>query len=225
MAIGILRYLLAVCIVCGCGAAQAEVYDDFSGEKIDAEKWLRQEGVELFSQSAGRLSFPCKGSATDRLDSKLRFAPGFFWLGFRDYHSTNASPGGRGLGSYLAIGLSADAERVRTIRGDIRSGGYFEANHFAGSGYRLWYVDANDTAGQLGVYFDGANVRYFFKAGSDSGQPWRQIGPAVTPKWTTQPRLYVAGGSGGSGCTRFSIVKVEYVAAPLPAALAHELGL
>jgi hypothetical protein len=219
-----LRFLLAVWLLAICCAPRAAVYDDFGGDGIDAGKWVRQDGVELFTQSNGRLSFPCKGQATEKLDSTARFAPGFFRLEFRDYNSTNTSPPARGLGSYLALGLAAGDERVRTIRGDIGRGGYFEANYFKGRDYNLWYFDDNADAGQLGLYFDGSAVSFYYKAGPNPAKPWRKIGPTVRPNWPMLPRLYIAGSSGGSGCTRFSVVNVEHIPAPLPASFLQELG-
>jgi hypothetical protein len=219
-----LRCALAACLLAGYGTAPAAVYDDFKGDGIDPQKWGRQEGVDLFSQSNGGLQFPCKERATDKLDSTARFAPGFFRLEFRDYASTNVSPAARGLGSYLAIGLAAGDERVRTIRGDVGRGGIFEANYFRAQAYQLWYVDAGADAGQLGLYFDGSAVSFYFKAGVDPGNGWRKIGPTVWPAWPVLPRLYLAGSSGGSGCTRFSIVSVEHIPAPLPASFLKQLG-
>lgn len=225
MVIRFVRSVLAACLLASCGMAHAAVYDDFKGDQIDVQKWANQEGVDLFSQSHGRLHFPCKEHASQRMQSTAPFTPGFFQLEFRDYSSTNVSTAARGLGSYLAIGLAAGEERVRMIRGDVRRGGYFEANYFGTYGLQLWYVEENAEAGRLGLYFDGSSVSFHFKAGAASTNAWRKIGPTVSPTWTTLPRLYIAGSSGGSGCTRFSVIAVEHIAAPLPASLLKELGL
>jgi hypothetical protein len=225
MVIRFVRSAIAACLLAGFGMAPAAVYDDFKGDQIDVQKWVSQEGVDLFSQSHGRLHFPCKEQASQRMYSTAPFPPGFFQLEFRDYSSTNVSTASRGLGSYLAIGLAAGEERVRTIRGDVRRGGYFEANHFGTHGLQLWYAEESAESGQLGLYFDGSAVSFHFKAGAAANNAWRKIGPTVRPTWTTLPRLYIAGSSGGSGCTRFSIVAVEHIAVPLPASLLKELGL
>jgi hypothetical protein len=44
----------------GHGAvARAEVYDDFAADAIDSGKWTHSTGATFFSQSNGRLHFPC----------------------------------------------------------------------------------------------------------------------------------------------------------------------
>ena len=210
----------ALCIVAlgFCGSVRAETYDDFGTALIDRGKWDRPD-PPAFSQSDGHLHFPCTDATRETLVSTRTFPPGFFQLSFENYRSTNMSPGGRGLGSYLAIGLAVGDERVRVIRGDIRSGGYFEANHFRNATYDLWYHDTRATSGRLGLYFDGTKVRAFHHAGLHRDTDWQSVGPAISPNWSSLPKLYIGGNAGGSGCTTFDVISVEFVAAPVPASL------
>jgi hypothetical protein len=213
----------ALCIALGlCDSVGAEVYDDSGADQIDRGKWDRP-GPLVFTQSDGRLRFPCQDAASETLVSTRTFPPGFFQLSFENYRSSNMSPGGRGLGSYLAIGLAGGDERVRVIRGDIRSGGYFEANHFKNGTYNLWYHDTNVHSGRLGLYFDGTSVRAFHGSGLRHDPGWQSVGPAISPNWSSPPKLYIGGNAGGSGCTTFAVTSVEFVAEPLPAALRQEL--
>jgi len=66
------------------------------------------------------------------------------------------------LGSFLAIGLADGDDRARIIRGNIGAGGYFEANYFHGNQYNLWYNTDNASSGRLGLYYDGADVYFFY---------------------------------------------------------------
>jgi hypothetical protein len=208
----------------GLGAvARAEVYDDFDADAIDSGKWTHSSGPTFFSQSNGRLHFPCTYGASDSLVSTRSFPPGFFRLEFHDYTSTNHSPSGRGLGSFVAIVLGAGDEYVRTLRGNVARMGYFEANHIRGGGLLLLYQNAGAASGQLALHFDGSTVRYFFNVGLDPVEGWRQVGPSVTPKWTLAPRLSIRGHAGGSGCTSFSVDNVEFTPAPLPEPLSRAL--
>ena len=206
-----------------CHSVGAEIVDNFAGEVIDPEKWERS-GTAFFSQSDGQLYFPCKDDAKETLVSRRTFSPGFFQITFQSYSSTNRSIGGAGLGSYAAIGLSADQERVRMIRGDIGAGGYFEANHFIGNQYNLWYTNTNADAGRLGLYYDGADVYFFYSSDQSRQNSWRRVGPAIAPGWTSPPKLYLGGNAGASGCTTFAIKSVEFFPAPLPASLLEMLG-
>ncbi len=194
-----------------CAVARAEIYDDFGANGIDTGKWVRSSdpafssrrdprlfsGDEaVFSQSNGRLHFPCKYGASESLVSTRSFPPGFVRLEFHDYTSTNYAPSGRGLGSYVSIMLGAGDEYVRTLRGNVASTGYFEANHITG--------------GRLVL-------------GLDPSDGWQRVGPSVTPQWASSPNLYVRGNAGGSGCTSFSVDNVEFTPAPLPASLLKAL--
>lgn len=204
-------------------SVDAEILDSFAADSIDPGKWERSD-LQFFSQAGGRLYFPCKDAAKETLVSTRRFPPGFFQLTFQDYSSTNRSIGGAGLGSYLAIGLADGDERVRVIRGDIGVGGYFEANHFIGNQYNLWYTNTNADAGRLGLYYDGADVYLYYSSEQNQEKGWRRVGPAITPAWTSQPKLYLGGNAGASGCTTFAIRNVEYLPSPLPALLLELLG-
>jgi hypothetical protein len=204
-----------------CSTAWAEIYDDFSGKEIDAAKWAIRSSPGgspgLFTQSKGRLYFSCNKDVGESLVSKKGFASGFFRVEFHDFHSTNDAPSGRGWGSFAALGLGPRDTYVRMLRGRVGTGGYFEANYFTNKRLQLWYDPSEVTFGQLGLYFDGSAVSYFYNAGLDPGKGWQRVGPKVTPGWATPPTLFISGYPGPSGRTSFAVDNIEYL--PLPASL------
>ncbi len=109
------------------GVARAEVYDDFSGENIDLSKWTIHStpGVTpgLFTQSKGRLHFSCNRDLGESLVTTKSFGAGFFRLEFSKFYSSNDAQPGRGLGSYLALGLGPRENYVRMLRGRVITGG------------------------------------------------------------------------------------------------------
>ncbi len=218
-----LRHALVTVALGVCGAVEAQTYDDFSAVGIDAAKWRRSGDAAHFTQSNGRLDFPCKNGASESLVATRTFPAGFFRLEFHDFNSTNYSPAGQGLGSYVLIALEAGDEHVRMLRGNVDPTGYFEANHIKNGKLILWYHRYDVDHGQLGLYFDGSRVRFFYNTGLDPAKGWQRVGPSVAPDWKSLPKLYIRGHSGGSGCTRFSVAKVEFTPAPLPASLVQEL--
>ena len=218
-----LRQALVAAALGICGTVGAQTYDDFSGDGIDAAKWTRSGDSAHFTQSGGRLHFPCRNGASESLVATRTFPAGFFRLEFSDFDSTNHSPAGQGLGSYVLIALEAGDEHVRMLRGNVAPTGYFEGNHIKNGRPVLWYDRYDVDHGQLGLYFDGSRVSFFYNTGVDPAKGWRQVGPSVAPEWKSMPRMYIRGHSGGSGCTRFSVAKVEFTPAPLPTALLQAL--
>ena len=217
--------VIVVLSVLVCSTAWAEIYDDFSSKEIDAAKWTIRSSPGgapggspmLFSQSKGRLLFSCKRDAGESLVSTKSFTSGFFKIEFHDFHSSNDAPSGRGWGSFAALGLGPRDTYVRMLRGRVGTGGYFEANYFTNKRLQLWYDPSEVTFGQLGLYFDGSAVSYFYNAGLDPGKGWQRVGPKVTPGWATPPTLFISGYPGPSGRTSFAVDNIEYL--PLPASL------
>lgn len=155
-----------------CSTAGAIVYDDFSSDGIDTSKWTISGTPGLFSQSNGRLHFSCKTDAHASLVSTMSFAAGFFRIEFYDFYSTNDAPPGRGMGSYVALGLGPTDNYVRMLRGRVSSGGYFEANHFANNTLQLWHLPTAVAFGQLGLYYDGTTISFFYNDGLNPEKGW-----------------------------------------------------
>jgi hypothetical protein len=218
-----------------CPNVGAYIYDDFSSAGINTSKWATNNSGSLFSQPGdGKLYFysdntagvnPAPGGS---LLSTAFFTPGFFSLDSNDFFSSNTSPGGRGLGSFAALGLGTKNNTyVRMLRGRVISEdwGYFEANYYDGTDLHVWYVYADATSGQLGLSYDGSMVRFFYNGGNG----WQNLdtsGPdtkgrivTVTPGWSSPPPLFISGTPGGSGVTSFEVDKVEYMPVPEPATL------
>ena len=206
-----------------CGVAGAEIYDDFNSDGIDTSKWTISGTLGLFSQTNGRLLFFCKTDAGESLVSTKSFGPGFFRMEFYDFYSTNDAPPGRGLGSYAALGLGPRDHYVRMLRGRVVTGGYYEANYFSNNALQLWYVPTADGSGQLGLYYDGSTVSFFYNIGLNPEKGWQRVGPKVTPGWNSPPKLFIRGYPGGDGRTRFAADNVEYLPLPLPPALLKRL--
>ncbi len=210
-----------------CTVARADVYDDFSGESIDLSKWTihRTAGVTLylFTQSKGRLHFSCNRDVGESIVSTRSFEPGFFRLEFSRFYSSNDAQPGRGLGSYLALGLGPRENYVRMLRGRVITGGYFEANYFSGNSLQLWYENTAADSGQLALYYDGSKVSFFYNNGSNPERGWQMVGPRVTPSWNSPPTLFIKGYPGANGRTTFDVHKVEYLPLPLPPSLQKKL--
>jgi len=207
--------------------AGADVYDDFSSENIDTTKWnIRSTpgGTPgLFTQSKGRLHFFGKRDAGESLLSTKSFPAGFFRIEFYDFYSTNDAPSGRGMGSFVALGLGPRDNYVRMLRGRVGTGGYFEANYFTNNGLKLWYDPTEIAFGQLGLYYDGSTVSFFYNIGLGADKGWQRVGPRVTPGWNFSPQLFISGYPGASGLTKFVVDSVEYTPVPLPLSLLKKL--
>ncbi len=210
-----------------CSAAGAEVYDDFRGENIDLSRWTIQStpGVPsgLFTQSKGRLHFTCNRDIGESLVSTRSFGAGFFRLEFSHFYSSNDAQPGRGLGSYLALGLGPRENYVRMLRGRVITGGYFEANYFSDNSLQLWYENTAADSGQLALYYDGSKVSFFYNNGSNPERGWQRVGPKVTPVWDSPPALFIKGYPGANGRTTFDVHKVEYLPLPLTPSLQKKL--
>jgi hypothetical protein len=210
-----------------CSTAWAEIYDDFNSKDIDATKWTIRSspGVApgLFSQSKGRLYFSCNKDVGESLVSTRSFAAGFFKIEVHDFYSTNDVPSGRGMGSFVALGLGPRDTYVRMLRGRVGTGGYFEANYFANKRLQLWYDPTEVTFGQLGLYYDGSAVSFFHNKELDPERGWQRVGPKVTPGWASPPTLFISGYPGPNGCTSFSVDNAEFLPQPLPASQLKEL--
>ena len=210
-----------------CDITTAEVYEDFNGESIDTTRWMIRSapGVTpgLFTQSKGRLHFFCNKDLGESLVSTTSFTAGFFRIEFYEFYSTNDAPPGRGMGSYVALGLGPRDNYVRMLRGRVSTGGYFEANYFANNRLQLWYEPTAVDSGQLALYYDGSTVSFFYNTGLNPDRGWQRVGPRVTPGWNSSPTLFISGYPGASGRTRFSVDNVEHVPLPLPPSLLRRL--
>jgi hypothetical protein len=221
----VLLCLLAILVpLPSCSAADAYTYDDFNKPLIDSSKWVVNDPSRLFSQQNGYLHFHSTAGVAS-LRSTSTFTAGFFTMEFHDFYSTNNSRSGQGQGSFVALGLGPKENCVRILRGRVSSGGYFEANLIVNNILRLWYVPAaeSDTDGQLGLYFDGSKIRFYYNKGLDSDSGWQKVGPTVTAPWSSGPTLFISGNPGGSGTTTFSINGIEHrPVPPLPSLLLPE---
>ena len=218
-----------------CTTAEADMYDDFSGNGIDTSKWTISEPGGLFSQPGdGQLHFYSDNSAGvtpppgGSLISTTSFTAGFFSMDFNNFSSTNNSPGGQGLGSFGALGLGTKTNYVRMLRGRVVSEewGYFEANYYDGTPLHVWYVFTDVTSGQLGLYYDGSTVGFFYNNGLDGWQELDTTGPdtkgrtvTVTPGWSSPPPLFISGTPGASGVTEFAADNVQFTPVPEPATM------
>lgn len=200
-----------------CNALDVSTYDDFIKPMIDTGKWIASDPSGLFSQCDGRLHFSSK-SGVASLRSTVTFGPGFYSVHFGDFESTNISKSAAGQGSFLALGLGPRENCVRILRGRIIRGGYFEANLIVNKELRLWYDPAaeSDTDGQLGLYYDGSTITFYYNRGSDPDQGWQTVGPKVPAPWSSAPTLFLSGNPGGSGTTTFTIKRVEHRVSPPP---------
>jgi hypothetical protein len=210
-----------------CNIARADIYDDFSSENIDTTKWAIRSthgGTPgLFTQSKEKLHFFCNRDVGESLVSTTSFTAGFFRIEFSKFYSTNDAPPGRGMGSFVALGLGPRDNYVRMLRGRVSTGGYFEANYFANNRLQLWYEPTAVAFGQLGLYYDGSMVSFFYNIRLNRNRGWQRVGPRVSPGWNSFPRLFISGYPGASGRTAFTVDNVEYLPAPLPPSFLRRL--
>ena len=212
-----------------CVRAEALIYDDFSGVVIDTSKWtLDKDPNGLFSQPGdGRLHFG--PITTDDITGNAKiisidtFGPGFFSMEFYEFSSTNLQLPGSHQGSFAALGLTDGTNFVRVIRDQNGVGntpiGVFEVNYNIGPDIQVHYILTNVTEGQLGLYFDGTKVTFYYKTET----AWHHTGwsdglSEWSPNWTSDPWLYIQGND-LFGRTRFSVDNVEYTPVPEPSTM------
>ena len=180
----------------------------------------RFEAVRVALRAVARVSsaspkgvciFRATRMLAESLVSTKSFTAGFFRIEFHDFYSTNDAPSGRGMGSFVALGLGPRDTYVRMLRGRVGTGGYFEANYFANKKLQLWYDPTEVVFGQLGLYYDGSTVSYFYNTGLDPERGWQRVGPKVTPGWASPPTLFISGYPGPSGRTNFAVGNIEYL--------------
>jgi hypothetical protein len=209
-----------------CMRAEALIYDDFSGVGIDTSKWsLSRDPDNLFFQPGdGRLHFgPISTenyTGNARIVSVDTFGPGFFSMEFYDFTSTNLQIPGSHQGAFAALGLTDGNNFVRVIRDQNGVGstpvGVFEVNYNIGSEIQVHYLTTNVTEGQLGLYYDGTKVTFYYRTnGGWQHTGWSEGFSEWSPNWTSAPWLYIQGYD-LFGRTSFSVDNVEYTAAPEP---------
>lgn len=231
----ILIYLLSVFVAVPlllCTTAEADIYDDFSGNGINSTNWTTSGTPGLFSQHDGKLYFgPTTGN--EKIVSKDTFEPGFFSMEFYDFSSTNLEPPGSHNGAFAALGLGPENNFVRIIRDQNGVGntpvGVFEVNYIENGQIQVHYVNTGVTQGQLGLYYDGTQVTFYYNSTLDPDSGWQNAGWKTpgqqgewvgewTPNWASDPRLYVQGYD-LAGTTSFSVDNVEYTPVPEPATM------
>jgi hypothetical protein len=225
----LLMCLLQVFLLILTQSAEAYIYDDFENGVIDSAKWTIASGGTLFAEHDGRLYFDATKDA-GKLVSASTFGPGFFRMEFYDFNSTNLMAPGTHEGAFAALGLAVGDNFVRIIRcqnGDASTGtkyGVFEVNYMIGSDIQVHFVNTNVTQGQLGMYYDGSTVTFFYNTTLDPYSGWQSTGwsggwsGVWNPGWTTDPKVFIRGYD-MSYRTRFSLDNVEYRPVPIPAAV------
>ncbi|MGA2318766.1 MAG: PEP-CTERM sorting domain-containing protein [Thermodesulfobacteriota bacterium] len=231
----ILIYLLSVFVAVSllfCTAAEAYIYDDFNSNEIDSTKWDTSVTSGLFSQYGGKLHFNAT-NAVGSIVSKSTFGAGFFRMEFYDFSSTNLEPPGSHNGAFAALGLGPENNFVRIIRDQNGVGntpvGVFEVNYIENGQIQVHYVNTGVTQGQLGLYYDGTQVTFYYNSTLDPDSGWQSTGWKTpgqpgewvgewTPNWASDPRLFVRGYD-LAGTTSFSVDNVEYTPVPEPATM------
>jgi len=208
-----------------CTPAEAYIYDDFNSNAIDSTKWTISGNAGLFSQSGGRLHFDATEDAASVVSTST-FGAGFFSMEFYDFSSTNLEPPGSHNGAFAAIGLGPTNNFVRIIRDQNGVGntpvGVFEVNYFENGQIQVHYVSTGVTQGQLGLYYDGTKVTFYYNDGTGwqntgwktPGQQGEWVGE-WSPNWSSDPKLFVRGYD-LARTTSFSVANVQYTPVPEP---------
>ena len=148
---------------------------------------------------------------------------------FYDFSSTNLEPPGSHNGAFAALGLGPTNNFVRIIRDQNGVGntpvGVFEVNYIENGQIQVHYVSTGVTQGQLGLYYDGTKVTFYYNDGTGwqntgwktPGQQGEWVGEC-SPNWSSDPKLFVRGYD-LARTTSFSVDDVEYTAVPEPATM------
>ncbi len=221
-----------------CTAAGAAIYDDFHTNGIDSGKWSTSGTPGLFSQYDGQLHFDATNAAGS-VTSTRKFGAGFFSMEFYDFSSTNHEAPGSHDGAFAALGLVAEDDFVRIIRD--QNGvwnpqteswdypGVFEVNYIENGQIQVHYVNTEVTQGQLGLFYDGTRVSFYYNDTLDPNNGWRNTGWKTpgqqgewvggwAPNWAVDPALFVRGYD-LAGTTSFSVDNVQYTAVHEPATI------
>jgi hypothetical protein len=221
-----------------CTAAGATLYDDFNGDGIDGSKWETFAAPGIFSQSGGQLHFNATNAAGSVVSTST-FGAGFFSMEFYGFSSTNHEAPGSHNGAFAALGLGSPDNFVRIIRDQngvwnpqTQSYDYvevFEVNYIENGQIQVHYVYTGVTQGQLGLYYDGTKVTFYYNETLDPNTGWQNTGWRTpgqqgewigewTPNWTSDPTLFIRGYD-LAGTTSFSVDNVNHTPVPEPSAL------
>jgi hypothetical protein len=171
--------------------------------------------------------------------STRTFGAGFYSVEFYDFSSTNLQPPSSRRGAFAALGLGVGSNFVRIIRD--QNGvwnpqlqrwvpvGVFEVNYLENGVIQAHYIDTTATQGQLGMFYDGTKVTFYYNTGLDPNTGWQSTGWKIegesgewigewTPNFTSDPKLYIQGYD-LDGQTLFSMDNVQYQPVPEPATM------
>ena len=218
----------------------AYIYDDFSGNAIDTAKWTVSRGnltdPDFFSQSGGGLNFQVTAGKASLVATQLS-VPGFYSMQFSDFASTNFEEPASHRGAFVGLGLGTKDNYVRIIRcqnghkdsatNAITYYGVFEANYIQGrtssnDGVQVYVHTTTVNSGQLGLYYDGSKVTFYYNSDPTADTGWKTIrtdsgdngtvlqwNPHQEPNWSDPPSLFISGND-ISGTTGFKVDNVRY---------------
>jgi len=187
-------------------AANAALYDDFTGSGIDTTKWtVTGNGFTQPGDGDSYLYYNGTTSNNAKLTSTALYTSGIFTMPFDDYVSNNNAPAGQGLGSVVALGLGSigSGAWVRIERGQVLGssiGQYIEVNWAIQSdGGQIYvnYIQSGITSGDFQLRYDGTNVAFFYR--THETDPWTQMvitgqgGLPVLADGNTQPLVITPG--------------------------------
>jgi hypothetical protein len=222
------------------GAANAALYDDFTGTGIDTTKWT-VNGNGFTQAGDGYLRYGGTTSSNAKLTSTALYTSGTFTMPFADYLSNNNAPAGEGLGSVVALGLgSRDSEAwVRIERGQVLGtsiGQYIEVNWAFQSDWSniyVNYVQSDIASGDLRLQYDGTNVAFFYR--TLETDPWTQMVKTgaggqpvldtnnqtqpliITPHWGDAVPMFIQAIPGGDSSNNYNLsFKVDNVSVSVP---------
>ena len=226
-------------------AVTAYTYDDFSSTGINAANWTVSKSnpsdPDYFTPSNGLLNFQVTAGNAAVVAAKQLPGPGFYSIQFYDFSSTNFEEPNSHRGAFLGLGLGTRNNFVRIIRCQnghkdsttnvITYYGVFEANYIQGKsstsdGVQVYVHTTNVNSGQLGLYYDGVKVTFYYNSDPSADTGWKTIrtdngdsgtvlqwNPHQELYWSDPPSLYISG-SDISGTTSFKVDNVRYRPTP-----------
>jgi len=205
------------------GAAQAYVYDDFTGTGLDTSLWVdKGPNPGLFSQPGdGYLYFnDSSGGLNDRLTSYHKVSGAFsVSMRYSNFQAINTQLPGQGKSTYMGLHLSDGINTVTMMEGKNSNGQFFQATlNSNGNLTPLTYFYSGINSAWLGIRYNGVlgpggKVDFLYNFGAG----WTVI-DSCAPNFSQAPWFSIRGYNVYGQSLSFQVDQVQITTPfPLPA--------